>query len=111
MKKEIFVFFIFLVRLPIWAATFLVPQQQTTIQAGIDAATDGDTVLVADGLYTGVGNVNLDFKGKSITVKSVSSAEKCIIDCLMKYRNDTKNKKFCQVKKNEKNLDLLYFLW
>ena len=81
MKKEIFVFFIFLVRLPIWAATFLVPQQQTTIQAGIDAATDGDTVLVADGLYTGVGNVNLDFKGKSITVKSVSSAEKCIIDC------------------------------
>ena len=81
MKKEIFAFFIFLVHLPIWAATILVPQQQTTIQAGIDAATDGDTVLVADGLYTGVGNVNLDFKGKSITVKSVSSAEKCIIDC------------------------------
>ena len=31
--------------------TILIPEDYTTIQAGIDASSDGDTVLVADGDY------------------------------------------------------------
>jgi parallel beta-helix repeat protein len=63
------------------AATIRVPTDQPTIQAGIDAAVAGDTVLVADGTYTGVGNKDIDFKGKAITVQSENGAENCIIDC------------------------------
>lgn len=63
------------------AAIIHVPADQPTIQAGIDAAVDGDTVLVADGTYTGDGNRDIEFKGKAITVASENGAETCIIDC------------------------------
>jgi len=52
-----------------------------TIQEGIDAAADGDTVLVADGRYTGEGNRDLDLGGKPIVVKSENGPEDCVIDC------------------------------
>ncbi|HUU94894.1 MAG TPA: right-handed parallel beta-helix repeat-containing protein [Phycisphaerae bacterium] len=52
-----------------------------TIQEGIDAAQDGDDVVVCDGIYTGPGNKNLDFGGKLITVRSENGPENCIIDC------------------------------
>lgn len=52
-----------------------------TIQSAIDAASENDIVLVADGTYTGEGSKNLDFCGKAITVRSENGPEKCIIDC------------------------------
>ena len=53
-----------------------VPADQPTIQAGINAASNGDTVLVAPGTY----KENVNFKGKAITVKSSGRASTTIVD-------------------------------
>ncbi len=58
-----------------------VPDEYSTIQAAIDECIDGEEVIVGDGIYTGVGNVNLSFRGKAITVRSENGPENCIIDC------------------------------
>ncbi len=81
--KKIILLSCILILLPISvsAGTINVPGDQATIQAGIDAAVDGDIVLVADGTYSGTGNYNIEFKGKALTVKSVYGPEDCIIDC------------------------------
>ncbi len=63
-------------------STLHVPAEYATIQAAIDAAPVGAQIAVADGTYTGVGNRDLDFGGKSITVGSASGDPTlCIIDC------------------------------
>jgi pectin methylesterase-like acyl-CoA thioesterase len=50
------------------SATVLhVPSEYSTIQAGIDASVNGDTVLVAPGIY----HEHLNFSGKGILLKSV----------------------------------------
>jgi predicted outer membrane repeat protein len=58
-----------------------VPGEYSTIQDAIDAAGDWDTVLVADGIYKGIGNRDIDFYGRKIQLKSENGAENCIIDC------------------------------
>lgn len=47
----------------------------------IGAAVDGDTIELADGVFTGWGNLDNRFMGKAITIRSRSSnPEACIID-------------------------------
>ena len=56
--------------------TIHVPADQPTIQAAINAASNGDTVLVSPGTYF----ENINFIGKAITVKSASGPAVTIID-------------------------------
>jgi hypothetical protein len=68
------------------ATTYVVNPSGTgnfaTIQAAIDAATNGDVIELASGTFTGDGNRDLTYHGKSITVKAqAASVSACVIDC------------------------------
>jgi len=81
MKKIILVSCI-LILLPCsaFSKTLIVPSFFDTIQKAIDFADDGDTVVLEDGIYNGIGNYNIRVE-KSITIRSENGFEKCVIDC------------------------------
>lgn len=61
---------------PPQAATRRVPMSYPTIQAGIDAATPGDSILVAPGVYAEA----LDTRGKHLVVCSEAGPQGTVID-------------------------------
>jgi predicted outer membrane repeat protein len=72
--------------LPVDAATYIVRPDGTgdfpTIQAAVDACQSGDVVELADGVFRGAGNRDIDFGGRAITVRSQSRDPLlCTIDC------------------------------
>lgn len=82
----------FVLTSPVLAEDRLVPSVYPTIQAGIDAAVGGDTVIIAQGTYTGSGNRDLDFGGKAITVQSTDPNDPdvvadTVINCQGSYSN------------------------
>ncbi|UCC79024.1 MAG: hypothetical protein JSW64_12200 [Candidatus Zixiibacteriota bacterium] len=69
-----------------YATIIHVPGDYPTIQAAVDAAMYGDEVVLADGVFSGQGNFNIDMLGKTITVRSQSGdPDACIIDVPGEY--------------------------
>lgn len=52
-----------------------------TIQEGLDAAAEGDTVRVAPGTYSGTGNVALSFGSKNLVLEAENGLPSVTIDC------------------------------
>jgi hypothetical protein len=64
--------------LPSFATIINVPADQPTIQAAIDSAVDGDTILVAPGIYI----ENIDFNGTAVALISEKGADSTAIEPL-----------------------------
>lgn len=52
-----------------------------SIQEALNLAIDHDTVVVADGIYSGPGNRDLDFMGTSVKLIAANWASGCVVDC------------------------------
>lgn len=54
--------------------------EYSNIQAAVDAVGTGETILLADGIYTGPGNRDVTIH-KPLTIRGIGGPEHCIIDC------------------------------
>ena len=59
---------------------FNVPSEYATVQAAINVAGYGDTVLVGPGTYTGSGDWVINPSGKPITIRATGTSEETILD-------------------------------
>lgn len=71
-----------------FSAVLHVSGDYPNIQAAVDAAVDGDTILIADGTYSGPGNIGIqwDATNKHLVIRSENGRDHCIIDCLQEDR-------------------------
>ncbi len=74
------ILFTAIICLPALATIINIPDDYPTIQEGIDACLDGDTVMVAGGIYSGPGNREISTAGKAIVVMGADGAVNTIID-------------------------------
>ncbi len=90
MKKPFFILAYLFLTVPCLAEIIIVdsewPYDFNNIQAAIDYSSNGDFILVLPGRYTGPGNRDIDFLGKSVTVRSIDPTDpyivvETIIDC------------------------------
>ncbi len=72
------------------SATIPIPEGWPTIQSALDIAVDGDTILVADGVYSGEGNRDITLgenvhpyshDDRFLVLRSENGPEATIIDC------------------------------
>ena len=62
------------------AATIQVPADYPTIQDAVNAATSGDEIVVAPGVYTGTGDSVVDYLGKTLSIRSNNGPGLTFID-------------------------------
>ncbi len=72
--------------LPARAATYFVKPDGTgdfsTIWAAVNAAVNGDIIELGDGTFRGLGNRDISYLGKAITIRSRSGLPfRCVVDC------------------------------
>ena len=67
---------------PEYSTLIKVPSDISTIQDAIDEADNLDTILVANGIYSGPGNCDLRLDGKSVILLSENGPSATVINCM-----------------------------